>query len=377
MTVDWDRHGKAWRRPEQVVAHWADADAVDPSLLDARTRGGWWDLLAEHGITLLLTREYEHLVLALSGHSRRASFLPLPHPSGVAVDPGSGAVTVASTRNPNQLFRLEGVRPEPGDAGAMPVLAPVASRVLPGRLYLHDLAFVGGVLHANAVGENTVVRLADGAPPERVWWPASIDTADGPRTDRNYLQLNSIAAGATVERSFFTASTDTIGRRRPGHRDFAVDGRGVVLDGGTREPAVRGLTRPHSARLLRDELWVDNSGYGELGVVHQGRLEVAARLPGWTRGLCFDGDVAFVGTSRVIPAYRSYAPGLDVDTSVCGVHAVDTRSGAVLAGIVWPAGNQIFAIDAVPSASTTGLPFDARRRSRSREHDLFYSFRTA
>ena len=45
-----------------------------------------------------------------------------------------------------------------------------------------------------------------------------------------------------------------------------------------------------------------NSGYGELGFVSDGRLEVVARLSGWTRGLCIVGDVAFVGTSRVIPA---------------------------------------------------------------------------
>ena len=71
------------------------------------------------------------------------------------------------------------------------------------------------------------------------------------------------------------------------------------------------MTRPHSARFREQEIWVDNSGYGEVGLVQDGRLQVVRKLPGWTRGLCIIDDVAFVGTSRIIPKYARYAPGLD------------------------------------------------------------------
>jgi uncharacterized protein (TIGR03032 family) len=156
-----------------------------------------------------------------------------------------------------------------------------------------------------------------------------------------------------------------------------VDRRGVIFSGATREPIARGLTRPHSARLANGRLWVDNSGYGELGTIESGRFEPVARLPGWTRGLCFVGGVAFVGTSRVIPRFRGYAPGLDVASSVCGVHAVEVASGRVLGSLEWPVGNQIFALDWVPSGVASGLPFAARgRRSAARERDLFYTFST-
>src|SRR5439155_7446833 len=105
-----------------------------------------------------------------------------------------------------------------------------------------------------------------------VWWPRCIETADGPDFGRNYLQLNSIAAGPDLAGSFFSASTDQPSARRPGHRNFAVDRRGVIFAGATREAVVRGLTRPHSARLQGGRVWVDNSGYGELGVVEAGRF---------------------------------------------------------------------------------------------------------
>src|SRR5205823_12622765 len=118
-----------------------------------------------------------------------------------------------------------------------------------------------------------VVRLPEGGGFEPVWWPRCIDGPRGPRTDKNYLQLNSIAAGPSLKTSYFAASAAAPSRRRPGHLNFPVDRRGVVFSGATREVVGTGLTRPHSARLRGQEVWVDNSGYGELGRIVAGRFE--------------------------------------------------------------------------------------------------------
>lgn len=387
----WARHSAEWRDTAQVCSQWREAKALDPELLRFNASRGWWDLLAEREITLLVTREYEHLVMALSAPEGRPhiSYLPLPHPSGLAVDRETGTVTIASTRNPNQLFDF---RPATGclarrdveteASEALPLL-PVRSRFFPGCLYLHDLALIGGELYGNAVGHNAVVRFDASGGYERVWWPRSIETEAGPVFAQNHLQLNSIAPGLDLAASYFSASTDRISARRPGHKNFPVDRRGVLFSGATREVIARGLTRPHSARLHAGKVWVDNSGYGELGYARDGGFEVAARLPGWTRGLCFHSAssgpehaaVAFVGTSRVIPRFRQYAPGLDVESSTCGVHAVDPGTGRLLASLTWPAGNQIFAIDWLPAAVSTGFPFTAgRARGSRREKTLFYAY---
>ena len=383
----WARHDAQWRSPAQIVGFWESAAGVDPGILRHRVVGPWWELLAELGITLLVTREYEHLAVAMcvDGGRPLVSYLRVPHPSGLAADRERGRVFVASTRNPNQVVTLRPVDglPSGDDRGrGAPLtgkLIPVRAAVLPGSLYLHDLALIGGKLHANAVGQNAVVRLGDDGGYERVWWPNCIEAAAGPAFDRNHLQLNSIAAGRTVASSFFSASADRPLRLRPGHRRFPVDRRGVVFSGRTGEPICRGLTRPHSARLHGRRIWVANSGYGELGVVSQGRFEPATKLPGWTRGLCIvdrGRTVAFVGTSRVIPRFRQYAPGLDVDDSVCGVHAVELATGRTLAALVWPGGNQTFAIDWLPAAESTGFPFAAGRPPGERRlRSLFYSFR--
>lgn len=364
----------AWRDPSEVVTGWPSE--VDPGLLRRRVRGPFWDLLDELGITLLVSREYEHLVLALSGAGGRGAIthLAVPHPSGIVFDPTHGVVHLASTRNPNQVLELAPVE-GPGAAGAAAgTLVPVRARTLPGRLYLHDLAVVGGHLRANAVGENSVGRIgADGY--GREWWPACLDDREDAFT-ANHLQLNSVAAGRTLATSFFTASTATPGRLKPGDRDFPVNGRGVVFSGRTREPLARGLTRPHSARLDEHRLlFVANSGYGELVEVNTRRGDQVrvARLPGWTRGLTVRSGIAFVGTSRVLPRFRQYAPGLEPDACVCGIHAVNLHAGRVIASIVWPEGDQLFAVEALPRGFADGLPAGAGRGAAA-QRALFYDF---
>jgi len=382
----WARHAREWRAPEQAATLWRDAGAIDPGLLRHRVYGDWWDLLRERKITLIVTREYEHLVVAMTADRTGplVTFLPMPHPSGLAIERTTGATFVASTRNPNQVFEL---RPAVGGLSRLDVtraspagrpLVPVASRFYPGCFYLHDLAFVGGALHANSVGQNAVVRLgATGA--SLVWWPRSMERGGRPVLGRNHIQLNSIAAGPTIASSFFSASSDAIGRRYPGDPLYPVDRRGVVFSGATREPLTRGLTRPHSARLHRGTLWVANSGYGELCECEPSGpgYRVAARAGGWTRGLTFHDDLAFVGTSRVLPRFKAYAPGLDVRTSVCGIHAVDLQSGAAVAGVTWPEGNQVFAVEWMERRVSAGLPFRAGRRHARQEQDLFYAYETA
>lgn len=377
------RRDAAFRRPSEVVG-FAASRPPDPALFRACVRGPFWEILSEARVTLLVTREYEHLVLALgtSGGRPEASALELPHPSGLAVDPRAGTVHVACTRNPNVVLDLQqavgllkraDLKTRPDIRGA---LVPVRARFFPGSTYLHDLAFVGGVLYANAVGRNAVVRLGSRGDARLAWWPLAVERGGRPIEDRNYLQLNSIAAGRDLSSSFFTASAERPGARQPGDRNFPVDGRGVLLSGRTREPVAGGLTRPHSARLHQGAVWVDNSGYGELRRWTGRGWDVIARLPGWTRGLCFSNDVAFVGTSRVLPRFAAYAPGLRESACVCGVHAVSVLSGAILASLTWPAGDQIFAIEAVAAARRVTLPLALPPgRGGRRERALFYAFR--
>jgi uncharacterized protein (TIGR03032 family) len=350
------------RDPREIVGFSEGFAPPEPRRLSYRSDAAFWAVLRRLKLRLFVTREYEHLVLSLAAPAGRPelTFLPLPHPSGLAADPSTGGFHVACTRNPNLLMEFR-----PATDG---VLVPVRARFLPGRLYLHDLAWIGKTLCGNAVGENAVVRLGYDRAPQRLWWPRSIERRGAPDFSRNTLQLNSIAAGPRMADSFFTASCERPGGPPPGHPDFPVEGRGVLFRGRTREVVVRGLTRPHSARTGGGKVWLDNSGYGEFGFIHDGRFVARARLPGWTRGLALAGDVAFVGTSPVLRRFESYAPGLRPDECVCGVHAIEMKTGRRIGSVVWPDGNQIFAIEAVRQGSSRGFSPDgdsARDRSYS------------
>jgi len=376
----WARHSAEWRDAAQITSCWREAAAIDPSLLESRVRGSWWDTLEELGVTLLVTREYEHLVIGMSARrgSPHISYFPVPHPSGLAVQ--NERVHLASTRNPNQVFQFQPVNAtlQRSDIKTKiprgnPLL-PVSSVLYPVCLYLHDLALFGSTLHGNAVGHNAVARLHANGRFERVWWPKCIESGGAPAFTRNHIQLNSIAAGRTLRESFFSASSCSVGRLRPGHLNYPVDGRGVIFSGRTREPICTGLTRPHSALLHDGKVWVDNSGYGEFGFVRDGKLEVVSRLPGWTRGLCLVADTAFVATSRVIPKFSRYAPGLEFSKTLCGIHAVSSTSGRTLGSIEWPSGKQVFAVASISDELTTGFLFDARSRRRNEETAFCYAY---
>lgn len=58
---------------------------------------------------------------------------------------------------------------------------------------------------------------------------------------------------------------------------------------------------PHSPRWYREELWVLESGNGSLAKVdlNSGKLTTVAQLPGFTRGLAFWENLAFIGISQI------------------------------------------------------------------------------
>jgi len=373
-----------WRYPQQVLEHSLDKPKIDKRLLSWKEKGSFWDLISEKKIQLIVSREYEHLLLTLGSSKGQPqfSFMSIPHPSGIAVDHKEKKIYVASTRNPNQIYTF---RPNRGfikrgdvkqfgfmNQETSNALVPVRVDVYPGSLYIHDLISISGKLYANAVGHNAVVELKSNGEYAYVWWPLCVDEKGKPKCDKNYLQLNSIAVNTSIKDSYFTASTANPIYHRPGQRNFPVNQRGVIFEGLTRKPLVYGLTRPHSAKLYGRKLWVCNSGYGQFGFINGGKFESIVALPGWTRGLCLYKQTAFIGVSKVIPRFRNYAPGLIAKKSLCGIYALDLKSGKIIGSISWPRGNQIYGIEQIPNTFSVGFPFDSATMNRENFSKRFF-----
>ncbi|HEV3263503.1 MAG TPA: TIGR03032 family protein [Gemmataceae bacterium] len=130
---------------------------------------------------------------------------------------------------------------------------------------------------------------------------------------------------------------------------------GLLMDVDSGAILCRGLSMPHSPRWYGGRLWVCESGSGTLGTVdlNTGRYEAVAAVPGFTRGLDFAGDLAFVGLSQVresavfsgIPITERLAP----EERTCGVCVVDLRRGETVALLKFESGVQeVFAVAVLP-----------------------------
>ncbi len=121
------------------------------------------------------------------------------------------------------------------------------------------------------------------------------------------------------------------------------------------EVMTRGLSMPHSPRWHAGRLWVCESGAGTFGFIdpNTGKYEPIAEVPGFTRGVDFAGNLAFVGLSQVREsAVFSGIPiteRLTEDERTCGVCAIDLTSGRVVALLRFETSVQeVFAVTVLP-----------------------------
>ncbi|OKH17065.1 TIGR03032 family protein [[Limnothrix rosea] IAM M-220] len=126
-------------------------------------------------------------------------------------------------------------------------------------------------------------------------------------------------------------------------RENKRDG-GVIMDVENNEFVIRGLSMPHSPRWYRGKLWVLESGRGSLATVDldTGKLETVAQVPGFTRGIDFYRNLAFIGLSKLRcksesdRAIFSDIPLTDeFDERTCGVWVVDIERGETVANVIF------------------------------------------
>jgi uncharacterized protein (TIGR03032 family) len=117
---------------------------------------------------------------------------------------------------------------------------------------------------------------------------------------------------------------------------------GCVVDVTSGQTIARNLCMPHSPRFYREQLWVLDSGTGRLLLLHPttGKSETVAKLPGYTRGLCFCGPYAFVGLSRIreTSTFGDIPIAAGHDELKCGIWVIDVTSGKTAAFLEFDAG---------------------------------------
>lgn len=302
-----------------------EADVASETVSYSRS-AGLIDRLAQAQISLAFT-SYQSGILYMFGSSGEHG--PQLHQSGTDKPMGivaghDGDLAVASR---TAIVRYRDVL-TPGqrinhifDACYVP-----RTQHLTGELDAHDLAIDGDgrVVFVNT-RFNCLATLSDTHSFAEIWRPHFISAL----VDEDRCHLNGLAM-ADGRPAFVTAvsRSDTI----DGWRDRRADG-GVVIDVETDEVICTGLSMPHSPRVHNGELWLLNSGTGELGVVgYDGQFEPRVFCPGFVRGLAFHGDLAFVGLSK--PRYQRFE-GLALEARLeaadsepwCGIQVIDLTRG--------------------------------------------------
>jgi tetratricopeptide (TPR) repeat protein len=138
----------------------------------------------------------------------------------------------------------------------------------------------------------------------------------------------------------------------------------MLMDISSNERIADRLSMPHSPRWYRDRLWVLESGRGSLSIVdlQTGQLTDVACLPGFTRGLDFYGNLAFIGLSQVRES--AIFSGIEIAKQAerfCGVWVVDIVTGQVVALLRFEAAVQeIFAVLVLPGMTFPEVLTDDR-----------------
>jgi uncharacterized protein (TIGR03032 family) len=287
----------------------------------------------------------------------------IPKPMGLAWDP-SGYLTLASSY---QIMRMANVlAPQERMNKSFDACFVPRRMHVTGRLDAHDVGVdaSGEVVFVNT-RFNCLAKLSNDHGFTPIWTPPFIDQI----VDEDRCHLNGLAMrdGAPA---FVTAvsRSNTI----DGWRDRR-DGGGVVIDVAANKVICEGLSMPHSPRWHNGELWVLNSGAGELGVIEDfdgqglGRFVPRVFCPGFGRGLAFSGGYAFVGLSK--PRYERFI-GLPLDQRLkdadsepwCGVQIIDIAKGTCVDWFRIDGGiGELYDVEIIPGvtkpmALATGTP---------------------
>ena len=308
------------------------AEAATADQVEYPVSPGLAGRLARHNISLAFT-SYQSGLLYFIGRKPQGGInvhqAAMPKPMGLCLDGASGLAMTAGF----QIMRFENVLERDQRVNEIFDACYVPRRVhVTGNLDAHDIGIDvdGRVIFVNT-RFNCLATPSDRHSFEPVWRPSFVSAL----VDEDRCHLNGLAMQDGRARYVTAVSrSNTV----DGWRDRRGDG-GIVIDVERGEIVCEGLSMPHSPRLYRDELWVLNSGTGELGVVKpgagadgKGRFEPRAFCPGFLRGLSFHGDFAFVALSK--PRYKRFE-GLALDDRLreadsepwCGLQIINLATG--------------------------------------------------
>jgi uncharacterized protein (TIGR03032 family) len=322
----------------------------DPGPLHAAHTPNFPTLLRQLGASLLVTTyQAGKLVMVRDeGDHLNTHYRTFKAPMGLALADGGSRLAIGTTIQVWEFRDNRDVARRLEPAGTHDACFLPRSSHVTGNVLIHEMAYgAGGELWFVNTRFSCLATLDSEASFTPRWRPPFVTELEP--SDRCHLNGLAMVDGKP---KYVTALGET--NAMGGWRANKAKG-GVLMDVDSGEILCRGLSMPHSPRWYGGRLWVCESGSGTLGTVdlNTGRYEAVAAVPGFTRGLDFAGDLAFVGLSQVresavfsgIPITERLTP----EQRTCGVCVVDLRRGETVALLKFESGVQeVFAVALLP-----------------------------
>ncbi len=324
------------------------------------------EILAHFGFSVLVTtyQAGKLVVLRADRGVVNTHFRGFPKPMGLALR--GGRLAIGTAREVWQYHNVPAVAAKLPPEGKHDACFLPRSCHATGEVFIHEMAWVsappgeeGGDGSHELCFVNTRFSCLCTLDRDHSFvprWRPPFVTALAPE-DRCHLNGLGLVDGRV---RYVTAlgETDTAAGWRANKKDG-----GVLLEVQSGEVIVRGLSMPHSPRWYQGKLWLLESGTGTIGTVDLSarRYEPIAEVPGFSRGLDFFGDLAFIGLSQVREsAVFSGIPLTDRLTErTCGVWVVDLATGRTVAFLKFEdAVQEIFAVQVLPGVRFPDLVND-------------------
>lgn len=294
------------------------------------------DWLAESRGSIVATTYQAGKVAIIGWDGRQVTLLlrDFPKPLGLAID---GERLALATREEVWLFGNAGMLAHdcvPETPGRYDALFLPRAAYFTRDLHIHDIAFGADGLWLVNTRFSCLAQLSDRFNFAPCWRPKFVsDLVPEDRCHLNGLALRDHRP------KYVTAlgNSDVLG----GWRANKAAG-GLLIDVTNDEMICAGLCMPHSPRCHNNQLWILNSGAGELLLVDSdsGRRECVTRIPGYLRGLCFVGNYALIGMSQIREVH--IFGGLPIQNQhgslKCGIAVVDLVTGSLAAQFEFTAG---------------------------------------
>ena len=283
-------------------------------------------------------------MLRSDGKSLNTHFVSLSKPMGVAFD--KGRLSVGTGAQVIDYFNMDNVGPKVEPINTHDAAFLARRTHVTGDIDIHEMGFDGdGELWIVNTKMSCLCTLDINHSIVPRWRPPFISGYD--LTDR--CHLNGLAMRDGKPRYVSALGTTN---EPAGWRDNKAFG-GMIMDIQSNEMIIEGLSMPHSPRWYREQLWVLESGAGQLITVDEktGEKTIVAEVPGFCRGIDFIERYAIIGLSEV--RETAVFAGLPLtereQDRKCGVWIVDIETGETVGFLVFSEGVQeIFSVQLVP-----------------------------